>query len=305
MLKFENTVNSFDKALACLKRDNWHTDDLVESAKNHLFLLKHTKSDKCCPTTFYIYYSVKSDKVTPLNVCGDSICRTGVRIKGTKLEEMLKNDEEAFLNTIREKIKKAIITAKSTLNKLLLPEQLNLSKIISAYNRGIIPLDYKDVYNIFTTSHKQCYDTSEFYFNYVTKNGIIENYEMALQTLFDLGFYIDCPVVIEYLTLLIEKLGVDTVMTALLESLKNSKALENWDYYPGFFNNWLDWMSQLLKKFPETKEKYVNSLAVTLARLYVNGETNSVDWFARNFTCEDANLKELICVNILKLTNVN
>lgn len=305
MLKFENTVNSFDKALSCLKRDNWYTDNLVESAKNHLFLIKHTKSNKCCPTTFYIYYSVKSDKVTPLNVCGDSICRTGIRIKGTQLEKMLENDEAEFLNTIREKIKKAIITAKATLNKLLLPEQLELSKIISAYNRGIIPLDYKDVYNIFTTSYKQCYDASEFYFDYVTKNGIIENYQIALQILFDLGFYIDCPVVIEYLTLLIEKLGMDTVMTELLKSLKKSKALENWDYYPGFFNNWLDWITLLFNKFPETKEKYVNEIAATLANLYVNDENNSAEWFAKQFICKDADLKELICFNILKLTQMN
>lgn len=307
MLKFENTINSFDKALNCLKRDNWYTTDLVESAKNHLFLIKHIKSNKCCPTTFYIYYSVKQDKVTPLNVCGDSICRTGVRIKGTKLEEMLKNNEAEFLSTIREKIKKAIITAKATLNKLLLPEQLELSKIISAYNRGIIPLDYKDVYNIFTTSHNFQYDTCEFYFNFVNRNRIIDNHKAVLDILFDLGFYLDIPsVVVEYLSLLIEQLGIDEVMSEIIEALQGNKTLAVENYYPFYVNNWFEWISTLFKKFPETKQ-YVETIAETVAKLYVKDTDDSItpDLFAEHFKCEDANLKELICVNILKLETNN
>lgn len=307
MLKFENTVNSFDKALACLKRDDWYTDDLVESAKNHLFLLKHTKSDKCCPTTFYIYYSVKSDKVTPLNVCGDSICRTGVRIKNTQLEKTLENDEVEFLNIIREKIKKAIITAKATLNKLLLPEQLELSKIISAYNRGIIPLDYKDVYNIFTTSYHCQYDTCEFYLNFVNRNRIIDNHKTVLNILFDLGFYLDIPsVVVDYLSLLIEKLGIDELMSEIVEALQGNKTLAVENYYPFYVNNWFEWISELFKKFPETKQ-YVGTIAETVAKLYVKATDDSItpDWFAEHFKCEDANLKELICVNMLKLETNN
>lgn len=303
MLKFENTVNSFDKALSCLKRDNWYTDNLVESAKNHLFLIKHTKSNKCCPTTFYIYYSVKSDKVTPLNVCGDSICRTGVRIKGTQLEKTLENDEVEFLNIIREKIKKAIITAKATLNKLLLPEQLELSKIISAYNRGIIPLDYKDVYNIFTTSYHCQYDTCEFYLNFVNRNRIIDNHKTVLNILFDLGFYLDIPsVVVEYLSLLIEQLGIDDVMSEINEAIKGNTKLAKDQYYPYYLNNWFEWISMLFKKFPETK-KWVNTIAETVARLYVKANDDSIspDWFSEQFKCEDVDLKELICFNILKL----
>lgn len=305
MLKFENTINSFDKALACLQRDNWYTTDLVESAKNHLFLIKHTKSNKCCPTTFYVYYSVKSDKVTPLNVCGDSICRTGVRIKGAQLEKTLENDEVEFLNIIREKIKKAIITAKATLNKLLLPEQLELSKIISAYNRGIIPLDYKDVYNIFTTSYRQ-YDCCAFYLDFVNQNRITDNHQAVLNILFDLGFYVDTPaVIVEYFSLLIEQFGINELMSEIVEALRNNKTLAVENYYPYYVNNWMEWLTTLFKKFPETKQ-WVNKIAETVARLYVKSkdDTISPDWFAGQFKCEDADLKELICFNILKLENV-
>lgn len=301
MLQMKNEVNLFDKVLSCLERDDWYSDDLVKMAKKHLFLIRHSISNEFCPTSFYFYFSQSQMKVTPLDVLEDSAFKTSIRLKGTKLERLLdNNDDKQFLDILRKRMRKTVLNKERDLNNLLLSKPVDVSTLINKYEREIVFLDFTDVYHIFAALYNKEYDACRFYCEYARRNKIIKYHKNVLNKIFDSGMHWHYSYyVCEYLDLLIEQLGVDIVIPEIIEAIKRNHSLSKTDY-PAFVVNWIYWLNHILNSFPETK-RYVDNIALTFAKRYVQSFCfTKPDKFFEYFECTDNNLKELIAYYILQ-----
>lgn len=98
----------------------------------------------------FIFILVKKQgKVTPLDILEDSAFKTSVRLKGTKLEQLLdNNDDKQFLDIIRKRMRKTVLNKERDLNTLLLSKPVDVSTLINKYEREIVFLDFRDVYHI-------------------------------------------------------------------------------------------------------------------------------------------------------------